>query len=523
MDLCGSVAQLAAAIRPQLSPPVADRVEDVAGRLGGPLQLAVAGRIKSGKSTVVNALIGRRVSPTDIRECTRMVTRFRYGTVDRVEIVGTKGQRKTIPYDDEGLVPAELGVPTDQVAYVDAYLTSEALRDMTVIDTPGLGSLDEQSAQRTTDLLGGGVTSARPGHVPGGGPGRPGRGGTGRDDPGLDRGSSEAIARAEAVLFVLTQAARADDFETLSIFHAHATPRSSNPINALALLNKADQIVAADDPGSDPWPAARELAKAQSAALRHRVSDVVPLIGLIAETARTGLFTETDAAALRAIAELDEDERMMLFYSADFFINADVDVDARVRGRLIERLDLFGIRYAVEQLVAGPDVSAGELRRRLDAMCGFPEVREVVDRAFRRQADGIKANFALATLESICAGAPPADRACIRDALEKLMQRPEAHQLRMLEAASIVGTGIVALPPEFTEDLAALIGHDTPSEQLGRPGAPMETLRQIALDKAGRWRSFATFGSTPAQSRVAHVVHRGYFLLYQQLSPGRTR
>ena len=45
------------------------------------------GRLSSGKSTLVNALIGRRVARTDVAECTRLVTRFRYGTADRVEVV----------------------------------------------------------------------------------------------------------------------------------------------------------------------------------------------------------------------------------------------------------------------------------------------------------------------------------------------------------------------------------------------------------------------------------------------------
>ncbi len=523
MELCGTVARLAAQLRADLSPPVAAQVDDVLHRIAGPLQLAVAGRIKSGKSTVVNALIGRRVAPTDVRECTRLVTRFRYGTVDRVEVVSVGGNRSTLPYDGDGLVPVDLGLPIEQIAYVDAFLTSESLRDMTVIDTPGLGSLDERSAGRTTELLGAGVRRPDvqgPGFH-GAGPHADSRHGDSDDDPGLDPDSSDAIARAEAVLFVLTQAARADDVDTLAIFQAHSTPRSSNPINALALLNKADQIVGADGPTDDPWPAARDLAAAQARALRHRVGGVVPVVGLIAETARTGLFTETDAAGLRAIAALAESERSLLFYSADLFTQAAVAVDAQIRERLLERLDLYGIALAVDLLSKEPDLRTGELRRRLDDACGFIGVRDVVDRTFRRQADGIKANVALATLESICAQAPTADRNRIRDALEWLMQRPESHQLRLLEAASLVGTGIVTLPGDRAAELAALVAEDAPDRALGMPGAPTDVLRREALDRAGRWRSFATFGSTPAQSRIAHVVHRAYFLLYQQLSGGR--
>jgi hypothetical protein len=54
-------------------------------------------------------------------------------------------------------------------------------------------------------------------------------------------------------------------------------------------------------------------------------------------------------------------------------------------------------------------------------------------------------------------------------------------------------------------------------EQLGRAGAEPAELSGYALERAAWWRSFASFGSTPAQSRVAHVVHRAYFLIWQQL------
>ncbi|HEX3816580.1 MAG TPA: dynamin family protein [Mycobacteriales bacterium] len=509
--LCRVVADTCAALRPRLSQPTGAGVEQISRRLSGPLQLAIAGRIKSGKSTVVNALIGRRVAPTDIRECTRIVTRFSYGTVDRVEVVRTNGNRVTLPYDADGLVPSDIGVDPADVALIDAYLTSATLRDVTVIDTPGLGSLDAASAARTRHLLGetpANVTANATANATANGTAEPA-------DGGLDAGSHSAIAQAEAVLFVLTQAARADDVDTLSIFRAYTTPKASSPVNAIAVLNKADQIVA-----DDPLAAAAELAAAQARTLHHRVSDVLPLVGLVAEATETGLFTEADADTLRRIAALDPGSRTLLFLSTDLFLRPEIPVPVPARARLLERLDLFGITQAIALLDADPGLSAGELRRRLVGSSGFPAVRAVVDTAFRRRADGIKANVAIAALESLAAAAPYADRMHISDALEELMQRPEAHQLRLLEVASLVTSGTVAMPAELGTELARLVVAADPAEQLGLPGQPPEALAHAALDAAARWRSFATFGSTPAQSRVAHVVHRGYFLLWQQLQTG---
>ena len=497
-----AVGAVCAELRPVLEPRSAGRVDQVVTRLAGPLQLAVAGRIKSGKSTVVNALIGRRVAPTDVRECTRLVTRFRYGTVDRVEVVHADGSRRTLPYDADGLVPRDLGADAADIAYVDAYLTSATLRAVTVLDTPGLGSLDRASSRRTEVLLGaGGGAPVSAAEV------TPRAGG-----PGLDAGSQAAIVQAEAVLYVLTQAARADDEQALAGFHAYSTAQTRSPVNALGILSKADQV--------GDWPTARRLAADQAGALRRQVWDVLPVVGLVAEATETGHFTEADAEALRAVAALPEPERALLFFSADLFLRPESPVPVAARARLLERLDLFGVRRAVEALAAEPGLPTGELRRRLVDASGFPAVREVVEETFRRRADVIKASVALAALDAVAAQASPADRMRIRDAMEDLMSDPAAQELRLLEAAGAVMSGSVPLPPGLTAEVGALVGGHAPDARLGLPGAGDEALRAAALDAAGRWRSYAAFGATPAQSRVAHVVHRSYFLLWRSLGGG---
>ena len=54
-------------------------------RLDEPLRVAIAGKVKAGKSTLLNALVGEQVAPTDAGECTRVVTWYRdgHGAADR--------------------------------------------------------------------------------------------------------------------------------------------------------------------------------------------------------------------------------------------------------------------------------------------------------------------------------------------------------------------------------------------------------------------------------------------------------
>ncbi|MFC4005333.1 dynamin family protein [Prauserella oleivorans] len=514
--LSTSVANLCRRLQPQVSPRTAAGFAEVLRRLDAPLQVAVAGRIKSGKSTLVNALIGRRVAPTDVGECTRLVTRFQYGTVDRIEVVFTDGTKQVLPFAPDGMIPAELGVDIRRVSHIEAYLTNAVLQGMTVIDTPGLGSLDAASVSRTEQLLG----AARGGDA---GDAHDSGGSGDSGSPGsdtLDETSRNAVAGAEAVLYVVTQGIRADDQQALAAFTAATASRDAGPVNAIAVLNKADTIPpeSVDGADGDVWKAACLLAEKQAAMLKPRVADVLPVIGLIAESAESGQFTSADADALRRIAELDDGDLDVMLMSADIFTTWDCDLPAGVRVRLLEKLDLFGIRHAVDAIRSEPQITAGALRRKLLDASGLAAVRARLGTVFAARADGIKAAAALASVTALAhASGDAAERQRVHDAIEVLLAKPEAHQLRLLEALTLVASGAVEMPEDLSEEVLRVGSNADIPAQLGKPGASRADLSTYALERAGWWRSFASFGATPAQSRVAHVVHRAYFLIWQQL------
>lgn len=501
--LSAAVAHLCTNLLPQVSDSTAAGFHDVVRRLSAPLQVAVAGRIKSGKSTLVNALIGRRVAPTAVGECTRLVTRFQYGTVDRVDVVLRDGSTRSVPFDATGAIPTRLGVDLARVSHLEAYLTNAVLRDLTVIDTPGLGSLDSESAARTEQLL---------------------RGARG-DDPAtgdgeLDSVSRSAVAGAEAVLYVVTQAVRADDKEALDAFTAATGDRAAGPVNAMALLNKVDTIEPDSVQGSDGdlWRAAHHLAGRQAESLRPCVADVIPVVGLLAETTETGGFTAADADALHALARLDEASRQTMLMSADLFTSWDCEVSTGARTGLLERLDLYGIRCALEAVDADPDITAGALRRTLLEASGLSSVTSRLEAAFQARSDGIKAAAGLSSVSALAqASTDLGERQRVHDAIEALLARPQAHQFRLLEALTMVSSGSVVLPDDLVDEVVRVGSAPDTAGRLGMAGRPPEEMVEYALERANWWRSFASFGATPAQSRIAHVVHRAYFLMWQGL------
>jgi hypothetical protein len=498
--LSACVAALCDEVDAALAVPARDQVRRVRRRLDEPLRVAIAGRLKAGKSTLVNALIGRRVAPTAAGECTRVVTQFRYGTADRVDVVRRDGSRVSRPLDEAGMVPERLGVPSAEIAFVDVTLTSDSLRALTVVDTPGLASTNAAVSAHARQFLAADATAPL--------------------DDDLDADSAGAIAGAEAIVYVFTQSLRDDDLAALEAFRSVSARLAGNPINSLGLFNKVDKLVSGV---ADPWPVAGPLAADQAAVLRRVVSDVVPVVGLLAETTEAGRLTAADVEALRTLAGLPVAERTVLLASVDLFTARPGPVPREHRQRLLELLDLYGIGFSLAQLAARPQLASGDLVRMLSQASGFQRLRHTLDHSFQWRTDAIKAGWALSTLEKAAGHAGPDDREVLRDAIERVLQRPEYHRLRLLEAAQLVTAGAVELPEPMEQELTRLALSQDPQWILGLPAAGTDQLVKAALDAAARWRVYAVAGATPAQSRVAQVAHRGFHLLSQHIRAQHVR
>ena len=101
---------------------------------------------------MLNALVGERLAPTDAGECTRLVSWYRRGP--RYEVLARlrNGQEKALEFrrDDGALHVVLNGTPESDVQYLDVRWPASTLERVTLIDTPGLASLNDENSRPDT-------------------------------------------------------------------------------------------------------------------------------------------------------------------------------------------------------------------------------------------------------------------------------------------------------------------------------------------------------------------------------------
>jgi hypothetical protein len=439
----------------------------VVRRLEEPIRIAVAGRVKAGKSTLVNALLGRRIAPTDVSECTKVVTWYRAGFPERVEVRLRSGRTQDLALTRSGGLPDFLGAAVQEIREIHVFLPERRLREMTVIDTPGLSSVNEQYSDETRRLMHG--------------------------------DSAEAAGGADAIVFLMPGVVKRDDADALADFADLMGAAGASPFRSVGILSKADQLAGGDA------EQVRALARHFADDLSGRVATVVPLVGLFAETARCGGLTESDVRHLREVAALDGPARRLLLLSADRF-RAGAPMPADAAERLLRLLDRRGIEQCLEHVEAGRDASS--ITRELESLAGIESLEEIVATTFLAHTDALKATAALAALERIAtsAAAPPT----LRGALERLRLEPAMTRIALLWAAQ--ESAAVELPDELRADLERFSGLRPLADRLGvASGADGDALSLAARTGAGRWRAFANDPWTSFDGRrVGAAVCRAY-------------
>ncbi len=437
----------------------AEALATARARLDGPLRVAIAGKVKAGKSTLLNALVGELLAPTDTGECTKIVTWYQDGHTYQVVLHPRDGSESVQVrfHRDEGAIEVDLGGrdPVD-VERLDVTWPSSSLRKLTLVDTPGVDTLSEGVGERAYDFL----------------------------DP------KDAETPADAVLYLMKHI-HTSDLRLLEAFHDEAVSQP-NPVNAIAVLSRADEIGGGR---IDAMASAQRIADryGRDSRLRRLVQVVLPVAGLLAETGET--LTEQEFRWLDELSSVSRKEMDTFLLSADGFIEArpETPLTSIEREQLLGRLGIFGIRQALVLLRAKKVSSSVEMARELTKRSGLLELQTILTTLFVDRATVLKTRSALLTVERLCEENPsnPQSSSLLLD-IEQVMA--SAHPFTELATMAAIRTGRIVAKEQDLLDLEQTLGASgtAPWQRLGLAAdATPDELKAGAFEAIGRWQRLA--------------------------------
>jgi hypothetical protein len=488
-------------------------------RFDEPLRIAVTGRANTGKSTLVNLLIGEDVAPLSITGEGEPLTWYQDGSVPRVTVYPGQGSAHEVPVArlGSGLRLDLAGWEPQEVNEVVVELPVRALRHAQLIDSPAV------------------VPAEADGSV-----------------------ARRVLRDADAVLYLARQMGPAD----LAFLRSaqKGTGVLALPINVMVVLSRADEVAGGR---IDALGSARQIARRQrrDPHLQSLCQNVVAMAPMIARTGTT--LTDNEFLALAALADVPRTDLESFLLSTDRFTvaslgdkstasvaslgdkstasvaslgdkstasvaslgdkstasvaslgNFPVPLDSTVRAALVERLGLFGVRLAVTLIRTGCHTRE-KVADQLVKRSGLVEVRESIREFLLDRRQVLKARTALLALDFMLRAEPRDDASHLRAELERIVA--SAHEFQELRTLAALRTRRVVLPDPLALEARRLLGADGTSvpARLGiesfSPDSPSsdDELWNRLHDALRRWRHETESALlTTDQRRAAGAVVR---------------
>jgi GTPase SAR1 family protein len=488
-------------------------------RWDGRMRVAVVGKVSTGKSTLVNALLGEELAKTAVKETTAVVTWLQHAERERELFIYYKDHPRTPPRRVEPPTAEALAALTahrdgldggfdDGIDYALFRHPSKDLDAFDIIDTPGLSSVRGDDSENTLRHL------------------------------------SPRVDTADAMVFVFDRGPHADTDEMLARFqHGNETGQTEiSPLTAIGVLTRVELNW---DPGQPLMTAAGRLAvldqgKQVTARLmadpraRKLFYGVQPIASKIGAAA--GTCTEQDFAALAELAGLSAARPGAL---AESLVNARrftrdpvlAAIPPDQRAALYRKLTGCGITLACHVINAEGTGTREALCERLRHHSGLSDFRDLLVTHFGDRADLIKlvrlierARQMQRDHRPLLSSRPlvPFDRATrmITTLTQTETVFAEADALRALydKRLTFSDSDVGELRLLFGD----IPGARTIAERLGRPGAPPGELAARARARKDYWRSQADVGHYHGDTLLAcHALANTYNRIWVTLTrPG---
>jgi hypothetical protein len=317
-----------------------------------PCVVAVVGRMKAGKSTFINALLGEDLAKVGVTETTATINYFRHGVSSSEKPVRCHWRDGRITEEDKNFLDRLQGNDAEtlrqaaRIHHLEYLLLNPFLEQIVLVDTPGLSAVVDDHVTRTEEFL------------------------------RLQKHHADETTRlgseADAVIYLVGQVARVADDAFLKEFGAVSGGqcKATNAFGVLAKIDLQPELLRQRD----------RFAGRIAEQLKNSLNTVVPVsAGIQRAVGQIDL-----PAMLATLARIPPKRLSKLLDNADFFTELEVD-DCPVTPD--ERRQLLGqMPWAVFTALAHAASECGfEPARTLTAwqdLAGFARLRETLQRQF---------------------------------------------------------------------------------------------------------------------------------------------
>jgi hypothetical protein len=450
-------------------------------RLARPVRLAVVGQIKRGKSTLVNAMIGKQLAATGQLETTFRINEFKYGDQESARALFSDRPSASVPLAAlASLTVRDPGREAELATLKRVVITlpEPLLRSFELIDTPGLYSVYVTDSANTLELI----------------------------DPkqAATAASARELDGADAVLYMFSRDLGGADTEVIGRFLGVGGLRSLDSMRTIGIVSKCDSYwppaTRADWLGYNPIETAGQRWVSDYLAAEPELGrlfyEIIPIAGLVAEGAQTipaEWFNWLQDLADRPPVELLRLLRYRSVFTSDKL--AEVALSAQQRRDLDGRLGSWGILLACRYL--WDKCGEQEVRQNLVIDSGVQRVRDLTVSHFGTHRYLIKLNKILSDVRGDIDDLPaPQFRSAevndqvtlVQDTIEDITDREPG--LQAIHVLGLAGQGRLPLTGPELDRLGRLLEPGTScSARLGRPdGTPPAVLVEAADAEVTHWQ-----------------------------------
>ena len=353
IEYCDALRRLAQIMQPYsfLRKEVAE-LETVALGVLQPFNVAMFGRMKTGKSSLINALIGKQLAITGVEEATATINRLSYADGEQLNTFTAHWKDdspESFPLErlqtDWNGTSEEVLERIQRVSHLEIYSNIPRLRDIMIIDTPGTGSTASEHEDIAQQFI---------------------------------RGQ-----QADALVYVFSPVGRETDEEALTSFRKGCLP-GSDPYNSVAILHKWDHIYWGN--GGDMNDIRAKAARLREM-MRQQVADVLPVsapLAMLSKCASPEFWAECRAI----LTTFPSEEELTRALSRDSKWDRN-PAGLQLRKRAIEECGLpwASFQVAMRHLYRNKPEDNEQASQQIRELSGIEDFETMLDeRFFTRQA-----------------------------------------------------------------------------------------------------------------------------------------